>query len=332
MNPDPYPHIIDIYEERPKNRFPIMLQLGILGLVLVGLFGALAFQPEPDTRAITPAQQLPSTESNSVAAAAVLQKLDPDIELTASAAYVWDVRAQRALYEKNPNEPLPIASITKLMTTLLAHELISEDVSATVSLNAIRQEGNSGLIAGEELTTEDLRALSLISSSNDAAYQLAASVGELLGEQDPVAQFVVGMNIRADELGLQSLEFKSTTGLDLSETEPGAVGSAKDVSFLMEHILDTYPEILEPTREINARVYNEAGQFHEVENTNEFVNDIPGLIGSKTGYTDLAGGNLIVAFNLGLDRPIVVTVLGSTREERFNDVLTLVAAVQSSVE
>lgn len=332
MSPDPYPQIIDLNEQPKKNRFPIVMQLGVLGLVMVLLFGALAFKPEPETRAIAPAQTLPPSNPSAAATGVVLQKLENDIFLTADAAYVWDVRAQRALFEKNATEPLPLASITKLMTALLAHELITEDESATVSISAIRQEGSSGMYAGEQLTALDLRELALISSSNDAAYQLAASVGELLGDQDPVAQFVLGMNIRAEELGLETLEFKNTTGLDVNETVPGAVGSAKDVSFLMEHIVDTYPEILAPTREIQARVYNEAGEYHEIENTNEVVSQIPGLIGSKTGFTDLAGGNLTIAFNLGLDRPIIVTVLGSTREQRFTDVLTLVEAVQDSVD
>ena len=80
------------------------------------------------------------------------------------------------------------------------------------------------------------------------------------------------------------------------------------------------------------QVYNTNGDYHTTENTNEIVSKIPNLIGSKTGYTDLAGGNLTIAFDLGHNRPIIVTVLGSTRAERFTDVLTLVAAIQESIE
>jgi D-alanyl-D-alanine carboxypeptidase len=100
----------------------------------------------------------------------------------------------------------------------------------------------------------------------------------------------------------------------------------------MEHIIQTYPDILIPTQQTAARVYNTNGDYHETENTNDIVNRIPNLIGSKTGYTDLAGGNLTIAFDLGLNRPIIITVLGSTRDERFSDVLKLVAAVQESIE
>jgi D-alanyl-D-alanine carboxypeptidase (penicillin-binding protein 5/6) len=226
---------------------------------------------------------------------------------------------------------MPLASITKLMTTLLAYELADQAQITSVLPEAIDQEGNFGLSVGEQLTLQKLQQMSLITSSNDAAYQLAASVGSLLGEQDPYQQFIAGMNIRAQELGLNTLEFLNPTGLDVSANVPGAVGSAKDVSFLMEYIITNYPEIIYPTREDSIRVYNLSGAFHDITNTNQIVTEIPNLIGSKTGFTDLAGGNLTIAFDAGLNRPIIVTVLGSTRSERFNDVSKIIGAVQSSV-
>lgn len=331
MTPDPFPHVHEVAKPAPKNHFPIVLQLGVLGLVLLGLFSGLFFAGKDAREAITtqqPIQIRPIEPIEDV----VPQKIDQKVSIRGTAAYVWDVKGQRALYAQNADEELPLASITKLMTALLAQELISEGEVTTVDLSAIQQEGSSGLFAGEQFAMKDLQEIALVSSSNDAAFALGASVGSLLGNNDPTKQFVTGMNIRADELGLESLRFYNTTGLDLSETEAGAYGSARDISFLMEYIIEHYPGILEPTRNLEARVYNVNGEFHDVENTNEFVEKIPNLIGSKTGFTDLAGGNLTVAFDIGLDRPIIITVLGSTREERFSDVLKLVAAVQESVE
>ncbi len=329
MTPDPFPQIIDLNEPAKKNHFPLLIQFGVLMFILASIFGTLFFtgdKPELAEETLPNPQQSNASVVNSVP-----QKLE-NIPLRATAAYVWDVRAQRALFTKNESAQLPLASITKLMTALLAYELIEQDVTTSVSVNAIRQEGSSGLSAGEQLDIQELTELALIASSNDAAYELAASVGELLGERDGVSQFVTGMNIRAAELGLETLEFKNMTGLDVSASQAGAIGSAQDISFLMEYILDNYPEILAPTQKESTRVYNSAGQYHDAENTNEIVSKIPNLLGSKTGYTDLAGGNLTIAFDLGLNRPIIVTVLGSTREERFSDVLKLVAAVQASVE
>ena len=295
---------------------------------MVVILGGLIFKTEPSN--LINEASLPNPTLNTDKKEPVVpQKID-NVSVHAAAAYVWDVKEQRALYSKNAEEALPLASITKLMTTLLAHELISDKETATVSASAIKQEGSSGLSVGEQLEAGKLRELALVSSSNDAAYALGANVGALLGDQNPTAQFVRGMNIRAEELHLTSLKFKNTTGLDLSLTEPGAVGSAKDVSFLMEYIITNYPKLIEPTQQTAARIYNTAGAYHDISNTNEAIPEIPNMIGSKTGYTDLAGGNLTIAFDAGLNRPVIVTVLGSTRDDRFSDVLALVAAVERS--
>jgi D-alanyl-D-alanine carboxypeptidase len=329
MNEEQYPHLIETAEPLTKNRFPIVLQLGVLSVVMLGMFGALLFQNSQNQVA---GELPPAPIMNNAATSALVPQKINEVALEAQAAYVWDVRAQRALFASNESTPLPLASITKLMTSLLSYELIEQNETTAISRNAILQEGSSGLRLGEKLTIENLSWMALISSSNDAAYELAASVGSLLGDRDPVAQFVTGMNIKAEELGLHTLAFKNTTGLDLSASEPGAVGSAKDISFLMEHIIETHPDILTPSQQTATRVYNTNGEYHSLENTNDILNRIPNLIGSKTGYTDLAGGNLTIAFDLGHGRPIIITVLGSTYDERFTDVLTLVAAVQRSIE
>jgi len=321
-------HIIETHEETPKNRFPILAQLGVLGFIMLILYGSWLFQPPKADSDPSYIRQNISIDEEKYPL--IPQKIE-EVSLSAKAAYVWDIKGQRALYSKNSDSALPLASITKLMTALLAYELVSGEETFSVPISAIRQEGSSGLIAGEVIGLEALSELSLVSSSNDAAYAMGASVGSLLGEKDPMSQFIAGMNIRANELGLHTLNFSNTTGLDESLTKPGAVGSAKDISFLMEYIISHYPEIISPTKKEETLIYNTAGAYHLAENTNEVVTRIPNILGSKTGYTDLAGGNLTIVFDTGLDRPIVVTVLGSTRDNRFTDVLTLVRAVQVSI-
>ena len=66
--------------------------------------------------------------------------------------------------------------------------------------------------------------------------------------------------------------------------------------------------------------------MHTATNTNEVVGSIPGLIASKTGFTDLAGGNLVVAFDAGINRPVIISVLGATKDGRFTDMEMLVNA------
>lgn len=310
-----------------ERRVVIAFQLGVLLFILAGLFGSTLLPSSPkegtatiDLDEVTVTKPLPEP--------AVLK----EVSIRARSAYVLDVKNNKVLFEKNATESLPLASITKLMTAMLAYELVGADTEGTITTRALNQDGSTGLVEGERLTLRNLSRLSLISSSNDAAYALAASVGSSLGQKDPAAQFVAGMNIRADELGLKTLKFKNPTGLDVSVTEPGAMGSARDISLLMQYILEHYPEILEPTQAGAARVYSSSGQFHDVENTNNAMYAIPNLLGSKTGYTDLAGGNLTIAFDAGFDRPIIITVLGSTYEERFTDVLALVGAVRESLK
>ena len=312
-----------------QRRLVIVFQLVILLFILGGLFSAV-FIDKKQAANVTSTVNLEDAPLNSRTENDLPQKLS-EVEVSGKSAYVWDVKAKQALYSKNEDKALPLASITKLMTSLLAYELVAADTDVRLSSRAVSQEGGGGLAAGEDFSMKQLNKLALISSSNDAAYALGASAGALLGDQDPSRQFVAGMNLKAEELKLNTLEFKNTTGLDLSPSEPGAVGSAKDVSYLMEYILQNYPELIESTTLGGARIYNSQGEYHDIENTNEIIYAIPNLLGSKTGYTDLAGGNLTVAFDAGMDRPIIVTVLGSTRDERFSDVLRLVNAVRADI-
>ncbi|MES2214373.1 MAG: hypothetical protein V4465_03250, partial [Patescibacteria group bacterium] len=91
-------------------------------------------------------------------------------------------------------------------------------------------------------------------------------------------------------------------------------------------ILRTHPELLDATRNEIVRTTSLDNQIHTAHNTDTIVANIPGIKASKTGFTDLAGGNLVVAFDPELGRPIIISVLGSTAEERFSDVQRLVDA------
>ncbi len=253
-------------------------------------------------------------------------------EITAEAAYVWDVQAQRVLFNKNADAELPLASVTKLMTALVAYELLDETSDVNISGDAIREDGDSGFREGETFSLRDLTDLTLIASSNDGAKALSAQAGATLTDgNDPSKTFIDAMNIRADELGLTKTRFLNATGLDLSASQAGAYGSARDMAFLMEYIITHYPDVTALTKNDLTTVRNEEGEYHIAKNTNEIVDDIDGLIASKTGYTELAGGNLVIAFETGLNHPVIISVLGSTRNERFADVEELVRRTRTHV-
>lgn len=332
--------LIPVFSEAESQDFaapklPVPQQLMLLGAILLLIFGGtlaprLLTLFDPEETSVPPIQEantVASTENDNAPQGEPFEH----VSIQAKSAYVWDIAQQKALYKKDEAKQLPLASITKLMTALLANEVLDEKEKISISNLSIRQDGDSGFNQGEVFDRLSLSDLVLMSSSNDGAFALAAAAGDALIPNTGAHTFVNAMNIRAEELGLHETYFKNPTGLDISPTEGGAYGSARDVAFLMEYIVQNEPDILTFTREDEARVYSQTGEFHDAENTNYYVDEIPGLIGSKTGYTDLAGGNLVVAFNAGLNRPIVAVVLGSTQHDRFTDTLELVEEAQRYV-
>lgn len=333
---DNEPYIIDAddskNEMKAKNKFPVFIQASLILLLLMGLFFSSLFSNSTEILGKNDNPQnanLPFLQIDD-SANATPQKIE-SVSLIARSAYVWDVKEQRVLFQKDENETLPLASITKLMTALVVYELVPDKTHVTVTKEAASQQSGGTLNAGEVFLAKDLADFALVSSYNSAAYTLADAVGARLGDHDPVSQFVSGMNIRANELNLPSLKFLNPTGLDISAEEAGAYGTARDVSFLLEYIVKNHPAILEPTKSDKTVLYNTVGGFHEAKNTNNIVNQIPNLIGSKTGYTDLAGGNLTVVLDIGFNHPVIITVLGSTIDGRFSDVSKLIEVVQGSV-
>lgn len=249
-----------------------------------------------------------------------------DITLEAEAAYVWDVSAQKPLYAKNANAQLPLASLTKLMTGLIALESYDENKPVRITLDAITQDGENGFEDGDTWKASELLGFTMISSSNDGAYALAAAAGAF--NKSDGGGFIDRMNARAKDLGLAQTYFTNPTGLDASAIESGSYGSARDMAFLMEYIIKHAPLVVAHTTEPVATFIDESGEIHTATNTNQAIGAIANALGSKTGYTELAGGNLVVAFDAGLNRPVVIAVLGSSREGRFNDVEQLLERTQ----
>ena len=248
--------------------------------------------------------------------------------LVARAAFVYDLTTGKTLFAKNATTSQPLASITKLMTALVAYEAVPHSTVITIHGADLAQEGDSGLFSQERWRLKDLLDFTLMSSSNDGASALA-SLGATPDESGKIrAEFVAKMNAKAVELGLTQMHFTDVTGLDIGTTTDEtlavvkppiatAFGSAQDVAKLFAHILNVHPEILEATR-YQKISFTSLSQFkHTATNTNISVNTLPGIIGAKTGLTELAGGNLVVGFDVGFGHPVVAVVLGSTVDGRF---------------
>lgn len=262
------------------------------------------------------------------------------ISIEARAAYVLDVKTGAVLFARNEEETLPLASITKLMTALVAREHASESVVITLNRDDLSSDGDSGLRPGERWRTGDLLNLMLLVSSNDAAHAVAGFIGGYnllesqqnirIGSSDAVSRFVAMMNEKAAALGLAKMQFFNETGLDMDATRNGGYGSARDVAILFLELWNKYPETVAVTSQNTANIISQDSLTHFLLNTNEITGRIPGMIASKTGFTDIAGGNLAVIFDRGVGDPVVVVVLGSTYKGRFDDVSKLAGATRKT--
>lgn len=299
-----------------------LLRLGILGGLLVAtifLFsGELSQSQNPAAAASAGATQE--------------EAIDPfeHLSLEASAVYVYDIAQGETLYTKNESAQLPLASLTKVMTALVSSEHISPEATITISKEAIKVDGDNGLKAEERWTFKDLLDYTLVVSSNDGAHAIAgtAGAGVLTGDKsnDSHTAFTKAMNKRARDLSLTQTYFINESGLDTSSEVSGGYGSARDMAKLLAYTVVTKPHLLEATTYEALKFISEDGFIYNATNTNRAIGAIPNILASKTGFTDLAGGNLMVAFDAGINHPVVAVVLGSSFDGRFSDIEQLVRA------
>lgn len=259
-----------------------------------------------------------------------------DISLKAKAVFVWDINKQKSIYSLNENAQLPLASLAKLVTAITAFDILPESSVITIDNSFLKKDGDSGLFVNEKWDFKDLIKFTLMVSSNDGASAIASVAGLIISDfpvkgADNEITFVKAMNKKVKEIGLDQTYFINSTGLDKNKAVSGAYGSARDIAKLLEYIIKHNPELVEATRhkKLNFSSINEIE--HTALNTNSSISSLPGLIASKTGFTDLAGGNLIIAFDAGINRPIVIAILGSTQEDRFTDIEKLVEASLNSL-
>jgi len=258
------------------------------------------------------------------------------LKLEAKAAYVWDINGNKALYAKKGEVQLPLASLTKIMTAIVALERAPAESVVTIRKKFLKNEGDQGLRANERWHLKDIIEFTLVASSNDgadavASVSTAASFFAPNEREFSERSFTDSMNVKAREIGLRQTYFTNDTGLDRSEAMSGAYGSARDVARLFAYALSTIPGVLEATRYEKVKFTSLNAIVHKAENTNPLVSTIPGLIASKTGFTDLAGGNVVIAFDAGPGKPIVVSLLGSSLNGRFSDMEKLVWATLRSL-
>ena len=249
----------------------------------------------------------------------------------AHAAIIMDIDSGKILYAKNADEERQIASLTKLMTALITVEQVKnlndlvtigeEEVYAPGTRVGCPRSGfcnGNRLQVGEQLTVYNLLKAALMNSANDSAIALGKHLG---GTQNGFAKI---MNTRAKEMGLEHTNFCTPSGLEPDGRETECYSSAADVARIVSEALkhDILWQIMRmPDATINSA---DGKQSHNIFNTDMLLGQVPGLIGTKTGFTPLAGYSLLAAvYDPSQKHRVAVVVLDDS--QRWQDIQTMLS-------
>jgi len=222
----------------------------------------------------------------------------PPPEISAASALVKSLFSKEAVFNSHPNKQWPAASLTKLMTAVVALDRIPPQSQIPMSYKAVATEGAAGnFIVGKNYSRDDVLKSLLVYSSNDAAAALAEFYDHDQDLGGRSGGFVEEMNAKAASLGMYNTRFFDPHGLS-----PLNQSTANDLERLVHHIFNIRPEIFSWTRIRDG-------------NTHPFVSR-ENFIGGKTGFLNEAGGNLITLVD-DRGRFLVIIVLGS--ENRAGD-------------
>lgn len=234
--------------------------------------------------------------------------------LSARSAIITDKDANLIIYQKNINERLPMASITKLMTAVVVLENLDSETRIKITKTAVNEDGAAGnLRPDEELALLDLMKIMLITSSNDAAY----AVKEYFADFN--IDLIALMNQKAEILGMSNTRFSNTTGLD----QEGHFSTAYDLAKLASYVFNKRNDILNIITQKQATVRSLNKKItHLLLSTNQLLQEnTPEMMGGKTGYTKNASGCMLSILQNGK----IIVVLGS--EDRFGETKKLIKII-----
>ena len=293
--------------------------IALVILTLSGLFfivSKIIFQPEPANISIATEDNESQSYVYPITVPNYIPILNSSIsrpQINARAYLVYDTHSSRILIEKNIKERLPIASLTKILSAVVALEKFSPEDIVSITEASIKVDGEKQeLYLGEKISLRNLFKLMLIESSNDAAYAVANFAKE------KGINFVKEMNTKAGALGMNNSLFTDPAGLDDS-----AYSSAEDLIRLVEYSLN-YQEIWNISAEKTAIVESTDLKIkHSITTTNRLLGFLSDIIGGKTGRTDGALECLILITAVpNYPSKIISIVLGSN--DRFGDTQKLI--------
>lgn len=238
--------------------------------------------------------------------------------LSAESLVVMDVDSAVTLYQENEDQRWPPASITKVMTAMVALE--HWPLADVITIRNLKVEGSKiKLILGEKITVENLLYGMLVASGNDAAEALAEAFP---GGKD---EFINAMNEKARSWHLEATEFKNPHGID----EEGHVSTAKDIARMTVMALnnDEFSKIIATDKIVIQSVDGKI--IHRLETTNQLLSRVNGVKGVKTGWTEEAGESLVTLTERNEHR-IITVVLGS--KDRFGETEKLIEWVFANTQ
>jgi len=247
-----------------------------------------------------PPAAAPGSHAAPAAAASASRPGRPDLK--SNVALVFDEARGQALYAKNPDRVVPIASITKLMTAMVILDArLPMDETIPIDREDVDRlkHTRSRLEVGAQVTRGDLLWVALMSSENRAAAALARTY------PGGTAACVAAMNLKALQVGMMQARFADASGLS-----SGNVASAEDLSRLVR-VAAEYPEIRRFSTARSHTVRLSRGRVLEFHNSNGLVSNKAWTIGlSKTGYLDAAGRCLVMQAEIAA-RPVIIVLLDS---------------------
>lgn len=242
--------------------------------------------------------------------------VEPEVKnLTAKSAFFVETKTGQVLFEKNSHEKLPVASLVKIMTVIVALENKSFEEIYQVSHRAADMEPDKMLlIAGEKLTLRELLDGIFLVSANDAAEVLAEGT---TGRRE---EFINLMNSKARQLGMNDTLFINPTGLE--EDDPKSLpdsGQVKpqysnsyDVLLMVRYATRRWPELIDITSTYHIFLpVTQTHQDYDMYSGINLITTYPGVVGFKTGYTPEAGLTLVTLARIG-DKEVLGVILGAT--------------------
>jgi D-alanyl-D-alanine carboxypeptidase len=251
------------------------------------------------------------------------EAVDPNI--TAESALVVDFETGDILYNKNAVNRHQLASITKLLSSMVVMDEYKwgDDKYVQMTQTAFDTYGGNSLKVDEQFKVEDILRASLMVSSNDAAQLLAESFGG-------VDAFNTKMNKKAQDLGMQGSEFFNAHGLDQKPTSN--YSTASDIMKLTQDLYDNYPDLIEVLKQRETIINSKSGQAIRLGNTNEMLDKDIQMIVGKTGLTDEAGETLSSVVSIK-NRIVGIVVLKSgIGGYRFQDTRNLIKWIEDNYE